>query len=437
MINNKIYELAQAMMAGFDSSGQFNHNPTKGETREDLLIDYLERLLPFKYAITRGIIISANSRLSDSTSQSKQQDIIIYDRLNCPRLFKPTRDKEEAQNCIPIESVLCTIEVKSNLTSEEINDAYEKYASVNTLARHYLSPLGFSIEGGNYSPISFLFGYTSKISLQSIAEQMKKIRQQPTGTPHLLGIIALDKGIVCYASKRDISKLDLLATDPNVMEVQMQRDDYHETLLAFSSLLINSLNQIVIRTPDLEYYMKNSELRLSHEIFISNDFVDDKTYRVKRGKSICVKKEFEGNILMSRIYKPGMSDMDFLIDDDIAQIYLFGMFKLYKSGALDSDFAKPIEALKLDDSFEEIIDKYLSGEHVTISPDIILNFKRHMIIASLKMANKLETNGADAKINEAVIPVIEKGDDQFIANFVSFMKTVRTKQKEELSDPIK
>ena len=132
-----------------------------------------------------------------------------------------------------------------------------------------------------------------------------------------------------------------------------------------------------------------------------------------------------------------MSDMDFLVDDNIAQIYLFGLFKLYKSGTLDSDFAKPIESLKLDDSFEKIIDKYLSGEHVTIAPNILLNFKRQMIVTSLKMANKLDENSANAKINEAVIPVIENGDDQFITNFVSFMKTVRTKQKEELADSIK
>lgn len=437
MINTKIYELAERMMSGYNSSAKFVHNPTKGEAREDLLIEYLERLLPFKYAITRGIIISANSRFSDTSSQSNQQDIIIYDRLNCPRLFKPDRERGEEQTCIPIESVLCTIEVKSNLTVDEIKDAYKKYKSVNDLGRHYISPLGFSVEGGIYAPISFLFGYTSKISLEAIAKQMHEIRTQSEDMPHLLGTIALDKGIVCYSSKRDIRKMDLLATDPNVMEVQMRREDYRETLIAFSSLLINALNQIVIHTPDLEYYMNNSDLKLSHDIFVSNDFVDDKTYRIKDGKTIGVKKEFEGNILMNRIYKPGMSDMDFLVDDNIAQIYLFGLFKLYKSGTLDSDFAKPIESLKLDDSFEKIIDKYLSGEHVTIAPNILLNFKRQMIVTSLKMANKLDENSANAKINEAVIPVIENGDDQFITNFVSFMKTVRTKQKEELADSIK
>ena len=46
MINTKIYELAERMMSGYNSSAKFVHNPTKGEAREDLLIEYLERLLP-------------------------------------------------------------------------------------------------------------------------------------------------------------------------------------------------------------------------------------------------------------------------------------------------------------------------------------------------------------------------------------------------------
>lgn len=428
MINSKIYELAQIMMAGFNYSAQLEHNPTKGEAREDLLIDYLERLLPFKYAVTRGIIISANSRFSDSSFQSKQQDIIIYDRLNCPRLFKPIRDRGEEQTCVPIESVLCTIEVKSSITSEEIRDAYEKYASVNALGRHYLSSFGLSIEGGIYSPISFLFGYTSKISLQAIAEQMNKIRRQPAGTPHLLGIITLDKGIVCYTSKRDITKLDLLATDSNVMEVQMQRDNYRETLLLFSSLLINSLNQIVAHAPDLSYYMNNSDLKISHDIFVSNNFVDEKTYRIKNGKSICVKKEFEGNIIINRIYKPGSSDMDYLLDDEVTKEYLFALYKLFRAGVLEENLAKPIEALHLNDSFENIVDEYLNGKEVEVSSNILTNFRKQMILCTLRLTGNKDSDNIFEKTNAAIIPTIENGDDALINNFIALMKKIRADQ---------
>ena len=70
---------------------------------------------------------------------------------------------------------------------------------------------------------------------------------------------------------------------------------------------------------------------------------------------------------MNRIYKPGSSDMDYLLDDATAKQYLFALFKLFKSGTLDDCFAKPIEALHLDDSFENVINQYLSQKYLRTS----------------------------------------------------------------------
>lgn len=92
----------------------------------------------------------------------------------------------------------------------------------------------------------------------------------------------------------------------------------------------------------------------------------------------------KGNILINRIYKPGSSDMDYLLDDATAKQYLFALFKLFKSGTLDDCFAKPIEALHLDDSFETVIDQYLEGKTVEITPAILTDFRRQMILATLK-----------------------------------------------------
>ena len=211
----------------------------------------------------------------------------------------------------------------------------------------------------------------------------------------------------------------------------MPRDEYRETLLLFSSLLIEALNQIVIHAPDLSYYMKNSDLKISHDLFISNKFVDDKTYRVKNGKSVCVKKEFEGNILLNRIYKPGSSDMDYLLDDATAKQYLFALFKLFKSGSLEDRFAKPIKALHLDDSFESIVDQYLNGETVEVSPDILTNFRRQMIIATLSLVGNKDSNDLFEKTSAELIPTFESGDDKLINNFIAFMKKIRTDQLEK------
>ena len=171
MVNERIFAFADKIMADFRSSAPFNHDPTMGEAREDAIIDYLSKLLPFKYGITRGIIISANNK--DLTpDQSRQQDIIIYDKLNCPRLFAKSESNGEILTCVPIESVLCTIEVKSRLTTESIKDAELKYQSVIQLPHHDLSQLGWSFSGGVYKPFCFLFTFLSDISLHKAAIEL-------------------------------------------------------------------------------------------------------------------------------------------------------------------------------------------------------------------------------------------------------------------------
>ncbi len=70
-------DVAKKLKIDFEGiTKQIQHNGVKGSAREDLLKDYLKKLLPEKYSISSGIIIDNNQK------QSKQQDFIIHDAFN-------------------------------------------------------------------------------------------------------------------------------------------------------------------------------------------------------------------------------------------------------------------------------------------------------------------------------------------------------------------
>ncbi len=61
---------------------------------------------------------------------SKQMDIILYDRLNTPRIFY----SDDAQ-MFPVEATYACGEIKTNLNTETLRDTFEKCSSYKALVR--------------------------------------------------------------------------------------------------------------------------------------------------------------------------------------------------------------------------------------------------------------------------------------------------------------
>ena len=91
-----------------------HHAGDRGAEREDILDDFLRPLLPDRIAIGRGEVRATNG------NWSKQEDLILYDKVNCPRLFVGNRSQ-----VLPVESVGAVIEVKTSLL------IFEKSKSIN------------------------------------------------------------------------------------------------------------------------------------------------------------------------------------------------------------------------------------------------------------------------------------------------------------------
>ena len=104
----------------------------KGTPREAFIKEYLEGHLPSNVAIGTGEIIDANSRPGQSRNQ---YDIVVYKR-SYPKL-----DFGGGINGYLIESVIATIEVKSDLTKTEFGKAAKAAHNAKSLLPNSVSML--------------------------------------------------------------------------------------------------------------------------------------------------------------------------------------------------------------------------------------------------------------------------------------------------------
>ena len=160
------------MLAEFDRDKTIAHAGTKGSARENILIRFLTRRLPARYGIGSGHVFNSKGEWS------RQQDILIYDRLNSPLL----NHLGSNQSVVPIESILCVIEVKSTLSLEEIRDMNSKANDVRSIARHtrhkHLSPL----RPANPVGILFLgFAFESKITVSTVSNFLMNFPKTDSG----------------------------------------------------------------------------------------------------------------------------------------------------------------------------------------------------------------------------------------------------------------
>ena len=144
-----IQRYASSIISGLvqkiDSLSKLDHNLTKGELRELFVSDILNLFLSEQFGIGSGIIIN------QSGLQSKQTDIIIYDKRLIPPFIL-----RQSLGVFPVESVLAVIEVKSNLTM----NALLKTESDFTYLREIICNKHYSLyEDIDLAPTCALIGF--------------------------------------------------------------------------------------------------------------------------------------------------------------------------------------------------------------------------------------------------------------------------------------
>ena len=108
-----------------------------GDEVEDVVRNVIEKFLPEKYLVKKGHIIDSLGHVSN------QIDIIVFDRLNTPKIF------ESNGNTVyyPIESVIAIGEIKKTLRRRDITEFSKKISFIKEVMDRKLE--NNTIYGGN------------------------------------------------------------------------------------------------------------------------------------------------------------------------------------------------------------------------------------------------------------------------------------------------
>lgn len=121
LIKDYSSSLVKALYEKVKSINKLNHRLTKGELRELFLNDLLLNFLTDQFGTGTGVIVDSYGE------ESKQVDIIIYDKRILPPIIKNSN-----LGTYPIESVLAVIEVKSILGKRELIKTNENFKHLET-----------------------------------------------------------------------------------------------------------------------------------------------------------------------------------------------------------------------------------------------------------------------------------------------------------------
>ena len=159
-LNDLFASIETTLLARFKESGFIQHAGDKGENREEILMEFLEKHLPKRYGVTKGEVVTKDGKRSHAI------DIIIYDALNCPVLYS------EKTSIVPIEGVYGIIEVKSSLSKAEFEDAASKIEGFKRLAPRDLGVIAtreYVTVHRASRPFGIVLGYQlAKNSLESL-----------------------------------------------------------------------------------------------------------------------------------------------------------------------------------------------------------------------------------------------------------------------------
>lgn len=116
-------QISNFITTSSEGSELIQHGAEKGLGNEEIIRNVFKKILPIKYAVTKGKIINSFGQMS------KHVDLIVYDAINCPSLYI-----DEHQNkIVPIEGVYFVAEIKTKLNKTKIKESYENIKSIKKL----------------------------------------------------------------------------------------------------------------------------------------------------------------------------------------------------------------------------------------------------------------------------------------------------------------
>ena len=213
--NNLNFNLIASWYAGWinklrqtlKSTKEIKHPKKRGDIREKEIIEFLSKVIPFRYGITQGFAINSVSTIS------REQDILIYDKNISPIIIDENDCKYIPQYAIPV-----AIEVKSKITTSEIAKIILNCASIKKL--RYDGDFNFE-EKKSDNIFYAVFCYESDMTLNNIIKKIDEYNENVPKTLQIDMIYVLGKGLVCKPSKYGITTItqDMFDCEEEYVEI--------------------------------------------------------------------------------------------------------------------------------------------------------------------------------------------------------------------------
>lgn len=242
-LSKTIKSISSKMITDFDYiTKEIKHKGLRGGERELIVEEFLKKYVPKQFGIGKGEIISVYDEVS------KEQDIVIYDKIRCPLLY----DSNNIQ-VFPAEGVYCVIQVKSYLDSDQLKDCIENIKSVKKLPKEaFISDenqvIQWSVtEHGRtkkyYDTIGIVFAYES-ISLKTLRKEFENLNKDVLPEHRINFICVLKKGMIFNL---DIEKKMIVVVNNEKSKLAHSESD--DGLLIFYLLLMERLSSILFALP--------------------------------------------------------------------------------------------------------------------------------------------------------------------------------------------
>ncbi|MBO1222946.1 MAG: hypothetical protein JYX80_00830 [Candidatus Scalindua sediminis] len=168
-MTNTIREIVCARIKNLINSSEaldsLPHATTRGELREDLLVEFLGELIPSHLHIKKGLICNSEGK---TTSQT---DFIIYD----PEIL-PNITLSGHVGVVPIESVYLQAEIKSTIdtkTLTQVSKQVEALHQLNIAHRSSMSTVN------NIIVSTIVIGYSCNVAEETLKEWLSKSNEMP------------------------------------------------------------------------------------------------------------------------------------------------------------------------------------------------------------------------------------------------------------------
>jgi hypothetical protein len=222
MLKSHMDALENALVATSKVPANSGHSLHKGTPREAFIRQFLQSHLPENVAIGTGEIIDANSI---PNSPRNQFDIVIY-RKNYPKL-----DFGGGVSAFLIESVVATVEVKSTLTQQELENAVKAARNAKALTANvttsftagYIPPkvLNYVVAYDGPAQMLTVYGWLpqiySNLGISSPALPQDEAQRIAFASPAVDGVFVLSKGFMYFDNvPTGFANSQIRAANPNM-----------------------------------------------------------------------------------------------------------------------------------------------------------------------------------------------------------------------------